>query len=416
MSAEPSPAAAPVPPGEPTAPAPAASRRHGAAFWATAYAFLVVMAFSAVPTPLYVLYQARDGFSSLTITLIFAAYAVGVVASLFLVGHLSDRDGRRRWMITALLLNLVSVGLFLTWDSLAGLLVARFIGGLGVGALTATATAWITELHAHARPGADGRRAQTVATAANLGGIGLGPLVAGALAQWVSEPLHTPYVVSLVAMLVALVVVAIAPETRRAQHPRPAYRPQRVAVPAGHRATYVAVATGAFVAFAVMGLFNSLAPAFLAGTLHHTSRLLAGVAAFLVFAAAAASQTATGTRTARDVLGVGLATLAAGVLLLVASVWLEALALFLVGALVSGAGAGLTFKGAIGTAAILAPPAQRAEALAGIFLAGYLGLAIPVIGLGLLTQELAANVSLTLFGGLLLAGVAGTATLVRRAA
>jgi MFS family permease len=391
------------------------SRRHGAAFWATAYAFLVVMAFSAVPTPLYPLYQARDGFSSLTITLIFASYAVGVVASLFLVGHLSDRDGRRRWMLTALLLNLASVGLFLTWDSLAGLLVARFVGGLGVGALTATATAWITELHAHARPTSDGGRAQTVATAANLGGIGVGPLVAGALAQWVGEPLHTPYVVSLVAMLIALVFVMVAPETRPRQQPRPAYRPQRIAVPAGHRATYVAVATGAFVAFALMGLFNSLAPAFLAGTLHHTSRLLAGFAAFLVFAAAAAAQTATGTRTPREALGAGLVTLAVGVTMLVASVWLEALALFLAGALVSGAGAGLTFKGAIGAAATLAPPAQRAEALAGIFLAGYTGLAIPVIGLGLLTQELAANVSLTLFAGLILAGVASTAILLRRA-
>jgi hypothetical protein len=42
-------------------------------------------------------------------------------------------------------------------------------------------------------------------------------------------------------------------------------------------------------------------------------------------------------------------------------------------------------------------------------------LAIPVIGLGLLTQELAANVSLTLFAGLILAGVASTAILLRRA-
>lgn len=392
------------------------SRRHHAALWATAYAFLVVMAFSAIPTPLYVLYQARDGFSSLTITLIFAAYAVGVVASLFTVGHLSDRDGRRRWTLAAVGLNLVSVAIFLSSTSLAGLLAARFIGGLGVGALTATATAWITELHAHAHPGRDGRRAQTIATAANLGGIGVGPLVGGALAQWVDAPLRTPYVVSLVAMLIALVAVLLAPETRTPKQPRPAYRPQGIAAPAGHRAVYLAVALGAFMAFAVLGLFNSLAPAFLAGALHEPSRLLAGFAAFLVFAAAAASQTLTGDRAPRSVLGVGLASLATGVAILVASVWLEVLALFLAGAVVSGAGAGLTFKGAIGTAASLAPPAQRAEALAGIFLAGYTGLAIPVIGLGLLTQELAANVSLTLFAGLILTGLAGTAALVRRTA
>lgn len=392
------------------------SRRHHIAFWAVAYAFLVVMAFSAVPTPLYVLYQARDGFSSLTITLIFAAYAVGVVSSLFLVGHLSDRDGRRRWMVPAILLNLISVGIFLTWDALGGLLLARFIGGLGVGALTATATAWITELHGHARPEADMRRAQTVATAANLGGIGFGPLLAGALAEWAGQPLRTPYWVSLGLLLVALVAALAAPETRPRVSPRPSYRPQRVAVPEAGRQAYVAVATGAFVAFAVMGLFNSLAPAFLAGTLHHTSRLLAGFAAFLVFAAAAASQTLTGSRTPRQVLDLGLLSLAVGPALLVVAVWTESLAVFLVGSVISGIGAGLTFKGAIGTAAMLAPPEQRAESLAGIFLAGYLGITIPVIGLGLITQELAANVSLTLFAALIIGGVALTTGLIRRSA
>ncbi|MBO9534135.1 MAG: MFS transporter [Solirubrobacteraceae bacterium] len=394
--------------------APADSRRHHLAFWGVAYAFLVVMAFSAVPTPLYVLYQARDGWSPLTITLIFAVYAVGVVASLFLVGHLSDRDGRRRWMVPAIALNLISVGIFLAWDALPGLLLARFIGGFGVGALTATATAWITELHGHARPAADARRAQTVATAANLGGIGLGPLLAGALAQWAGEPLRTPYWVSFGLLVVALLVAVAAPETRPRLHPRPAYRPQRVAVPASGRQAYLAVATGAFVAFALLGLFNSLAPAFLAGQLHHTSRLLAGFAAFLVFAAAATAQTRTGTRTPRQILMPGLAALAVGPAVLVASVWLTSLPLFLLGAVVSGIGAGLTFKGAIGTAAQLAPAEQRAEALAGIFLAGYTGLAIPVIGLGLLTQELAADWSLTLFAALIIGGVALTASLVRR--
>ncbi|MGH1526393.1 hypothetical protein ACRAWC_21150 [Leifsonia sp. L25] len=36
--------------------------RHGAGFWVIAAAFLAVMAFSTIPTPLYALYQARDGF------------------------------------------------------------------------------------------------------------------------------------------------------------------------------------------------------------------------------------------------------------------------------------------------------------------------------------------------------------------
>lgn len=380
---------------------------------AVAYAFLTVMAFSAVPTPLYVLYQARDGFSALTITVIFAAYAVGVTLSLFLAGHLSDVHGRRPLMLAAIGLNLVSAATFLLWPELPGLLAARFIGGLGVGAVTATATAWLMELHA--RPGASPHRAQAIATAANLGGIGLGPLVGGILAQWVAGPLTTPYVVALVALAVAAVLVALVPETHPAVRPAPAYRPQRATVPPEGRQAFAAAALAAFIGFALLGLFNSLAPAFIAGTLHHTSRALAGAAAFVVFASAAAAQVLAGTRPPRTVLRAGLAGMLLGPALLVLAVWLPSLVVFLVGGAVSGAGAGLTLKGGLGTAASLAPPEERAEALAAIFLAGYIGLAIPVIGLGILTQELAADVSLTLFAGVLMVGVLATTSLLRGA-
>src|SRR5687767_13577266 len=91
----------------------AAPRRHGAGLWAVAFSFLAVLAFSTVPTPLYAIYQARDGFSTFLITVIFAAYAVGVILALFFAGHLSDRIGRRRALIPALLLAVVSAGVFL---------------------------------------------------------------------------------------------------------------------------------------------------------------------------------------------------------------------------------------------------------------------------------------------------------------
>ena len=151
-----------------------------------------MLAYNAVPAPLYGIYQQRDGFSSFTITVIFAAYAVGVVISLFTVGHLSDWHGRRRLFAPALVLCMLSAVVFLLWRDLPGLILGRVLGGIAVGAVTATATAWLSELHAAARPDASAKRAQVVSTAANLGGIGFGPLVAGALAEWVGAPLTVP--------------------------------------------------------------------------------------------------------------------------------------------------------------------------------------------------------------------------------
>ncbi|WP_278259319.1 hypothetical protein [Nocardioides convexus] len=90
------------------APAPAAAPRstgHGGGFWYVAFAFLVAMAFSTVPAPLFPVYQARDGFSTFMITVVFAAYAVGVATALVLAGHVSDWLGRRRVLVPALVLE-----------------------------------------------------------------------------------------------------------------------------------------------------------------------------------------------------------------------------------------------------------------------------------------------------------------------
>ncbi len=81
---------------------PNPARRYGLGFWAVAFAFTALMAFTTVPTPLWSLFARRDGFSSLTITFAFAAYAVAVAISLVLAGHLSDVYGRRRLLVPAI--------------------------------------------------------------------------------------------------------------------------------------------------------------------------------------------------------------------------------------------------------------------------------------------------------------------------
>jgi MFS family permease len=379
------------------------SRRQG--FWSVAFAFTAVMAYSAVPAPLYVIY----GFTSLTTTIVFAAYAVGVVGGLFLAGHVSDWYGRRRVLVPALALSVLSGAFFLAFRDPGWLVVGRVLNGLSVGAATATATAWLQEL------GGRTRRTEVVATAANLGGLGLGPLLAGVLAQWVGAPLVVPYVVSLAALALGTLLVGFAPETRPPSPHR--YRPQRVSVPREARGQFFAACTGAAISFATFGLFTSLAPKFLAGTLHHSSLALAGAAACAVFGAAVAAQLLTASRSRRELLAGGVALVPLGLGLLVFALWLPepSLDLFLLGGVVAGAGGGLLFKGGVATVAAVAAEEHRAEALAGLFLAGYVGLAVPVIGLGVLTEELSPRASLLVFAALLGAGLAAAApALLRR--
>jgi MFS family permease len=383
--------------------------RYRTGLWSVVLAFATVMAFSTVPTPLYSIYQARDGFSTFMITVIFAAYAVGVIAALFFAGHLSDWLGRRPTLVGAVLLSSVSAIVFLLWRDLPGLLVGRVVSGLSVGIVTATATAYVSELHSGERPGASPKRAQMMATAANLGGLGLGPLIAGLLAQYVAAPLSVPFVLFVVLLGITAVAAALAPETVTPPSPRPAYHPQRVAVPGHARDQFYGAAAGALVSLAALGLFTSLAPTFLAGTLHDTSHVLAGMPAFTAFLAAVVAQIAAGSWEVRRLLATGMATLSAGLALVVMATWLPSLALFLVGGAVAGAGAGLVFKGGIVTVTLMADPERRAEALAGFFLAGYIGISVPVLGLGLLSQFVDPRIGLLAFAGLLLSGLAVSA-------
>jgi MFS family permease len=385
------------------------SARHGTGFWLIAAVFAISMAFSTVPTPLYPIYQRQNGFTPFTVTVVFAVYAVGVVTSLLLAGHVSDRVGRKRVLLPALGLEVAAAVLFLVWPALPGLLLARFVTGLGVGMITATATAYLWELHVAHRPHAGRGRFELISAAANLGGLGTGTLVAGALAQFVGAPLRTPYLVFLVLLALSAVAVAASPETVVAPAVRTRYRPQRIRVAAADRVGYAVAAAGAFAGFAVLGLFTSLAPSFVAGTLHHPSRLLAGTVVFLVFAAAAATQAGANLISPAHRFTAGLTAEAAGLVVLGTGMHLSSLALFLVGGAVAGGGAGLLFKSAVGAVAATAAPAVRGEALAGLFLIAYLGLIGPALGLGIATRFLSATTAMLWFSGLLLALLGATA-------
>jgi Major Facilitator Superfamily len=381
-----------------------AASRYRRGFWLVGFAFLVTMAFSAVPAPLYVLYASRDSFGPLMITVIFAAYAVGVIASLFLAGHLSDRLGRRRMAVIAVSVNVASGAIFLLWPTVAGLLVARVVSGISVGMLTATATAFLSELDAAGRGGMSRRRAEIIATAANLGGIGFGALVSGFLAQYAGAPLVVPYLVFEALMLAGVLALAFVPETVVRLETRPRYRPQRVSVPAEHRPAFYAASAAAAAEFALFGLFTSLSPGFIAGTLHDTSHALAGAATFAVFGAGALAQMVVSRVPLRRQLASGLLALVLGLALITAAFWLASLALLLIGGIVAGGGAGAAFKGSVSTVLGMARPEARGEALAGLFLAAYVGLAVPVLALGLATQLLSARVAVLGFA-VLLAGV-----------
>jgi len=392
--------------------------RHGTGFWIIAAAFMTVMAFSTLPTPLYALYQQRDGFATILITVIFAAYGVGVMASLYLAGHISDWLGRRRIILIAIVVEIAASVLFLLWPEVPGLIVARFVNGVGVGMLTATATAHLSELRAVARPEEGPATSGTVSSFVNIGGLALGALVSGILAQFVVAPLVVPYAVFLVLLVAAAIAVAFVPETVERLEERPAYRPQRVSLPAASRSTFFAAGAAAFSAFAIFGLFTSLAPGFIAGTLGEPSRLVAGAVTFAVFGAAAVSQVLTVRMRAAAQLSLAVWLMATGLAALAGGVLLASLPVFVAAGVLAGAGVGILFRGSISLAASLAGGPERGEILAALFLIAYAGMSVPVLLIGAALLVFPSSAVLVVFAALVLVAVlfSGTRMIAARRA
>jgi MFS family permease len=322
--------------------------------------------------------------------------------------------GRKTILVPALVLELIAAILFLSDPALPVLLVARLITGVGAGMITATATAHLHELHVAHRPGASTQRFEVVSTAVNIGGLGVGALVAGFLAQYVQAPLRTPYIVFAILLLASVIAVALTPETVEEQLVKPAYRPQRISADHGDRAGYLAAAAAGFASFAVFGLFTSVAPGFVAGTLHHPSLALAGGVVFAVFGGAAIAQTLTTRLPARAKTVLGLSAQAVGVLTLLIGMVAGNLAVFLIGGVAAGIGSGVLFKAAVGAVVAMATPAKRGEALAGLFLISYVGLSVPAVGIGIATRTIAPTAAMTWFTALLLVLLGGVAAAGRR--
>ena len=182
-----------------------------------------------------------------------------------------------------------------------------------------------------------------VATAANLGGLALGPLVAGAPAQWGPAPLRTPYIVVGALMAVLLVLVLTSPETIDTEA-ADRDRPVRFALRPGQRATFGAAAAVGFFVFAVMGLFSSLGAIIVRGELGITSYFIAGLAPFAAFAASAVAQLALGKLAQSKVLAIGALLFPIGLALTALSLYKPTLWLALTAAALAGGGAGLLIE------------------------------------------------------------------------
>ena len=354
-------------------------RRRG--YILTAGVLLAMMAGGTLPIPLYVLYEGQMGFGPLGVTVVFAAYVLGTLAALVAFGDLSDHIGRRKVLAIGVACAAVSTALFLAASGIGLLITARIVSGLAAGFVTGTATAALAEL----QPQGDRQAAAVAASGSNMTGLGLGPLIAGIFAAYVAMPTRSVFWAYLGVCALALAAIAVIPETVRAPDQVISVRP-RLGVPPGMRAVMAGACLGVFAAFSILGSFSSLVPTFLHGILGVHNFALIGAASFLIFITAAVSQAVSAKLPARRSVSAGLPLLLVCLAALEVALFAKALWLFLVGTVIGGIAVGLVFRGGLSELNRLAEPRHRAAVVSTFFAAAYLGLGLPAVLTGLISQ------------------------------
>ncbi|WP_267307666.1 MFS transporter [Mycobacterium barrassiae] len=346
------------------------------AFPLLAYAFAAIMVGTTLPTPMYALYGDNLQFAVLTTTVIYAAYAGGVLFALLVFGRWSDAIGRRPMLLAGVAAALASAAVFLVADSVGALLVGRVLSGLSAGIFTGTATAAVIE----AAPPSWRSKAAAVATVANIGGLGIGPLLAGVLVQYAPAPLHLSFVVHIALALLAGLAVLIVPETSQRTG---GIGVQRLSVPTEVRSVFVIAGLAAFAGFAVTGLFTAVAPSFLADVVGIDNNAVAGMIACSIFAASAVAQVAARGMAPQRAVAVGCAILVIGMIILAVALHFSSLVGLIAAAVVSGVGQGISFSRGLAAVVERTPAQRRAEVSSTYFVVAYVAISLPVVGEGL---------------------------------
>ncbi|MER7025448.1 MULTISPECIES: MFS transporter [Streptomyces] len=354
---------------------PAGSRGR---FWAIAYTLLFLLTGTNVPTPLYRGFQEKFGFSPLMVTLIFAVYVAALVPSLLIFGPLSDAIGRRKVLVPAVVVAALGSLAFALATNVTWLFGARLLQGLAVGAASGALTAALNE----AEPTGNRRRAALVSTVASVGGLGTGPLLAGVLAQYAPAPYELPFLVEITLLVPAFLAMALLPTTL----PTVKWRPRRPSIPPSVRGVFGTSGTASFLAFTVVGLFLALVPAYVTKLSGSHNLALAGGAVTLMLACSCLAQLAAYGGKARTLQITGLALLAVGLVLLAVAGGISSLALLLVATVIGGAGQGMAFLGSITEVNRTAPPGRHADVISSFYVVVYLGVGVPVIGVGFLAR------------------------------
>ena len=333
---------------------------------------------ASVPSPLFVVFQGRWGFSPGMLTVAFSIYSLVLLVTLLVAGSLSDHLGRKPVIVAALTIQVASMALFLKADGIGGLLVARIVQGLSMGVVNGALSAAVIE----AAPPARKALGSLLTSVSPLAGLATGALATGALLGVTNQA--EVWAFGLLGGLFCLgaVSVVLIPETASRVPGLLRSMVPSVHVARAARHGFMRGLPLLLSIWALCGFVIALGPSLLRNVFAVNSGLLNGASVAVLCGAGAASSLLMRGQPSGRMAVLGMAAVTAGVGLILVAIGTGALTLFFIGSAVAGAGLGASFSGLIQSLVPLTPLHERAELFAAIFLVTYLSLSVPPIAAG----------------------------------
>ncbi|MGW4481640.1 MFS transporter [Rhodococcus triatomae] len=368
-----------------------------------------MMAGASAPSPFYPVIQAELGFTPVTTTVVFAVYAIALLATLLVIGSVSDHLGRRPAISAGFVILALSVVLFWHAGAVGGFVAARVLQGVASGLLLSALSAAVVDLEPRDRPGS----AAVWNAVTPMVGLATGALVSGTVLDLSGHSAAGAVFGTLtVAYLVLAAAVWTVPETSPRHEGLLASLRPRVALPRDVRAVFVRSAPAVFAGWATGGLYLSLGPAIVATELHGSSHLSQGLVVTLLAGTGALAAYLIRDRSARTTTLFGTTALAVGTTATLGALALGSLPLYYLAVMVAGSGFGTAFFGVLRSITPLTRPEDRAEVFAAVFVVSYVAFGVPAVVAGLLVPHL--GLAATAYGyGAVIVVLAASAALLR---
>ena len=355
---------------------------------------IAIMAFSTnLPAPLFPIYQSHFNFNNFDITALFAIYTACMLPSLLISTSFVKRNGTKNVVRGGIILALISSLIFIFTVSPWMLYLARAIEGAALGLFMGTSNGLLL------KHSSNSHKALALSSMATLLGFGFGPMFCCLIGEYSKfKPYTLPYIVLLLLLLLALILLFKIPNINENKDKK-APITFHLGIPKNSKTIFLSfVCPAVFVMLALNGVVISLVPTYVHSILKSTNLSYSGILLFIFLGGGAVSQIIKSPKAQTTRVQLGLLLLLIGTWFMVLAGFLISMTLLFIGMIILAIGNGLTFQGTIQLAGSLASKDESAAVISTYYVAGYTGMAIPTIGIGLLSTILGLMSALIIFG------------------